>query len=141
MCFVLYLGSDLPRPLIDWDESQPRFHVKADDADAQIASKHFSKRNVYYVGSNEGCGCGFRQEFDVMIEDAAELAKHSENQAQLHGYVKQCLEDEKTIELYGCWSGDESLSLEHERSITVEELLQDDFWFAERQRTIVTRAG
>jgi hypothetical protein len=81
---VLYLGSDKQRPLIAWDESAPRFHVKADDDDASKAAVHLQKRLSYYVGSDNGCGCGFRQEHDYMIDDADELASKTDSQKRLY---------------------------------------------------------
>ena len=139
MCLVLYLGSEKRRPLIAWDESAPRFHVKDDDADAKKASAHFRKAHVYYVGSDNGCGCGFRQEHDSMIDDAEQLVAKTDNQTLLHAYIKRCLADEDSVELYSCWSGDEALPMESDRTIGVDELIDDDFWFAERQRTIVVQ--
>ncbi len=139
MCLVLYLGTDKLRPLIAWDEASPRFHVKDEDVDANKAAVHLRKRLTYYVGSDNGCGCGFRQEHDHTIDDADELVSKHDNQKRLHDYAATCLDDEETIELYSCWSGDESLPIEHDRTITLNELLDDDFWFAERQRTVVSR--
>ena len=141
MCLVVYLGSDKERPLIPWDESAPRFHVKAgdNDEDAQKAAIHLRKRFIYYVGSNCGCGCGFRREHDDMIDDANELASIRDNQQCLYDYVAQCLNDGETIELYSCWSGDEALPLQEQRTIMVDDLLSDSFWFGERQRTVVVR--
>lgn len=62
----------------------------------------------------------------------------SDNQMRLHDYVAACLANEVTVELYSCWSGDESLPTEHDRTIMIAELLSGDFAFLERQRTIVT---
>ena len=138
MCLVLYLGSNKQRPLIAWDDSTPRFHVRDDDDDAQKAANHLKKRKVYYVGSDAGCGCGFRQKCDQMSEDAEDSAAKTDNQALLFDYISKCLDDEDSIELYSCWSGDEELPVEHERTIDVAELVNGDFWFAERQRTVVT---
>ena len=141
MCLVLYLGSDKQRPLIGWDAAVPRFHVKDADTDAKKVSTHFRKRRAYYVGSDNGCGCGFRQEHEEMNDDAEQLASKTDNQKLLHEYVNKCLCDENSIELYSCWSGDEDLPMEFDRTIGVDELIDDGFWFAERQRTIVVRSS
>jgi hypothetical protein len=73
-----------------------------------------------------------------MSEDAEDSAAKTDNQALLFDYISKCLDDEDSIELYSCWSGDEELPVEHERTIDVAELVKGDFWFAERQRTVVT---
>jgi hypothetical protein len=138
MCLVLYIASDRKLPVIDWDEAAPSFYVNPNDPDASNAAAHFTKTNMAYVGSDNGCGCGFRSEHDYMIDDPEQIASRTDNQKRLHDYVAACLADETSVELYSCWSGDESLPLEHDRTILLSELLSDDFAFLERQRTVVT---
>ena len=74
-----------------------------------------------------------------MIDDAEQLASKADNQTLLHQYINRCLADEDSIELYSCWSGDEAQPMEFDRTISVDELIDSDFWFAERQRTIVVQ--
>jgi hypothetical protein len=59
MCMVVYLAADAPLPLISWDAQAPAFHVKALGSRDDPVRARFSKPHVYYVGSHEGCGCGF----------------------------------------------------------------------------------
>ena len=138
MCLVLYLASDMRIRPISWDETCPHFYVAPDDPDARNASQHFTKPNMAYVGSDNGCGCGFRQEHENMIDDPEQIASKIDNQQRLHDYLAECLANYHTIELYSCWSGDETLPMEHDRKIKLSELLADDFAFLERQRTVVT---
>ncbi len=51
--------------------------------------------------------------------------------------MEECLVDEDTVELYSCWSGEEDLSVEHERVVPLAELQKETFGFLERQRTVV----
>jgi hypothetical protein len=138
MCLVLYIASNTQLRPISWDEACPRFYVAPDDPDARNASLHLTKPNMAYVGSDNGCGCGFRQEHDNIIEDPDQIASKSDNQKRLHDYLAECLVDGHAIELYSCWSGDETLPMEHDRKIQLSQLLADDFAFLERQRTVVT---
>ncbi len=139
MCLVLYLASDKRIEPIEWDESAPRFYVAPDDPDASNAAGHFTKRNMAYVGSDNGCGCGFPQEHDFMIDDPEQIASKLDNQKRLHDYLDSCLVDGDSVELYSCWNGDESLPLKHDRTISLSALLADDFAFLERQRTVVSQ--
>ncbi|MBI2481221.1 MAG: hypothetical protein HYV60_22055 [Planctomycetia bacterium] len=138
LCLVLYLASETKLPAIDRDEAAPSFYVNPNDPDASNAGAHFTKPNMAYVGSDNGCGCGFRREHDYMIDDPEQIASKNDNQKRLYDYVAARLADETTVELYSCWSGDASLPLEHDRTIALSELLADDFAFLERQRTVVT---
>lgn len=141
MCLVLYLASEKHRPVIAWDDAEPSFHVSLDDDDAAKVAPHFTKPIVHYVGSDNGCGCGFRQEHDCMSDDPEQIASKSDNQCRLRDYVAACLADEGSIELYSCWSGDESLPREHARAISIDDLLSGDFAFLERQLTVVKPNG
>jgi hypothetical protein len=69
---MLYLGSNKERPTSVWDEANPSFYVQKDNTQYSVeiqqsesieqVKTHISKQFIYYVGSHEGCGCGFRQE-------------------------------------------------------------------------------
>lgn len=137
MCYVLYMASDKIRPLIPWGETSPAFHVKADDVDAEKTRPHFSKKYIYYLGSDEGCGCGFPREYDNMLEPE-ELISIRENQRQLVSYLTSCLQDESFLELYGCWSGDEDAATTCRQSMTIDEMAGETFAFLEGQHTTVT---
>jgi hypothetical protein len=140
MCFVLYMASDRERPEIPWNIEARSFNVKADDADAANARGQFTKRNLYYLGSDNGCGCGYRlNPLWVDEKEPDKLREGAANQAALHRYVRSCLEEEDTIELFGCWSGDEALPAPVYREVTVNDLVDPEFYFAERERILVRR--
>ena len=60
MCWTLYVSTPIKLPLIEWDSKQPRFNArKLKDDELAIVSR-FTMPEVVYVGSDQGCGCGFR---------------------------------------------------------------------------------
>ena len=59
MCMMIYIASDRPLPLIDWQDEFPAFHVRELREEEMAVRTHFKKPYVYYAGSHEGCGCGF----------------------------------------------------------------------------------
>ncbi len=62
MCLAVYIGTDEELPLSAWVEDQTLVCFSALNEKDFPVRKHFSSKNVYYVGSDEGCGCGFRLE-------------------------------------------------------------------------------
>jgi hypothetical protein len=147
MCFVLYMASDRLRREIPWDEENPMFHVKTNDADAQKTRSHFIKRHIHYLGSDNGCGCGFKRAPEWVIDqtdldetELTKLASCKDNQRRVHDYLLECLHDEEMIELFGCWSGDEELPTKKSRTVDVNALIAQDFWFEEREHITITMA-
>ena len=49
----------------------------------------------------------------------------------------QCLENAEPVEFYNCWNGDEVLPVEKHRRLTLEGFLAPEFYFEERQLTLV----
>ena len=59
MCFTLYAGTTNPLPRKAWDKDVRGLSIKSiGERDADIV-KHFSRREVQYIGSTSGCGCDF----------------------------------------------------------------------------------
>ncbi len=137
MCLVLYMSSERERPTIPWDEKAPRFHVKSEDSAARKARPHFTKKNVYYLGSDNGCGCGFKRETDYADDESEGLASKQDNQKLLRDYIEACLVNEEFVELFSCWSGDEAKPVESRRDVALADLVSRDFFFSERQLTRV----
>ena len=52
-------------------------------------------------------------------------------------YVGQCAEIAVPLEFFNCWNGDEILPVEMDRWITLEDFLVPEFYFDERQLTVV----
>ena len=133
------MASDHDRPEIAWDDAKPAFHVKPSDPDAERARGQFTKKKLYYLGSDEGCGCGFQRENDGVGDDPKRRESKRENQLRLADYLTACLEDEETVELYGCWSGEEQDEPVRKREIVVADLRDERFFFIERERILVKK--
>ena len=52
-------------------------------------------------------------------------------------YVGQCLENAEPLEFFSCRNGDETLPVEKHRWITLQDFLAPEFYFEERQLTVV----
>lgn len=130
MCHVLYLASAKERPLLPSEEGRLTFHVASRD---EVPLPHLTKPHIRYLGSDQGCGCGFQHTPLSLIDDAGQRASVRDNQQRLARYLSECLADEDSIELFTCWNGDESLPLEARREIHVSDLLEDEFEFNEKE--------
>jgi len=126
MCLMVYIASDVPLPLIPWDERH-RFNVSELEARYDSVRKQFTKPHVFMVGSHTGCGCGFEStvpvfasaeelqraiqagSFDPRQEPSADPAS-KQSRAELAEYLRKALTLQTSIELYACWEGEEGLT-------------------------------
>ena len=136
MCMTLYVASDKPLPLINWNESNPNFNVTELDESSQSVRKQFSKPHVYYLGSHQCCGCGFNYgQYDYGEEEDKASRKSVRRLAE---YLSQSVNNAGPLELYSCWSGDEEDELEFHEEWKTKEISGETFWFQERQFIKIT---
>jgi len=145
MCFVLYLASDHPVPAIPWDEADRKLHTRDLDEHDRPVVRHFEKPFVKYMGSDQGCGCGFRQAGPNTAEwgnwipkDEEDLEEEQVNHRPLHSLLSGLLEKEAEIELFGCWNGDYAEPSNGCLIISPATILDKKFHFSERRCYVVT---
>ena len=127
MCLAVYIATTQEIPLIAWDKQNPAFHIKALDHHSHVR-KQFDLENVYYAGSNEGCGCGFLKDGVV----GEELERTKTNYLRLAEIVRSAQEKGIQVQIFSCWEGDQSAIPESRKQISLENLLADDFVFEEK---------
>ena len=133
---VYYLGTDGEAPLTPpWSKAAPAFYIsEIDGPEREHVIRHLPHRNVVYIGSHEGCGCGFRSYRDgYLMEGDAKDTDTDADHAGLAEYLDHLPASERPIQMLGCWSGDEKMPIEHTREISPSELLNPDFGFRERE--------
>jgi alpha-D-ribose 1-methylphosphonate 5-triphosphate synthase subunit PhnL len=140
MCFTLYAGTTNPLPRKAWDKDARGLSVNSvGERDAGIV-KHFSRREVQYIGSTSGCGCDFphvtltRGEWvgypDVVVDDPEWEASERENREALVALLRES--GEKTVDLYGIWDGDFAKPANVREEIPLTRILEPNFRFKER---------
>jgi hypothetical protein len=134
---MLYLASENSLPVEKFEDCNPTFYVEKFKTLFNAMNITFNKKHIYYVGSDEGCSCGFKLEVDCKHQEDLVNEQKKSNQIALHNYLKKCLEFEETVELYGIYNGDEGQRVVSEREVSVNELLKDDFYFIEKELLIV----
>jgi hypothetical protein len=146
MCFVLYMATDVPVPTIPWNENNRRLNTQDLSEHDRLVASHFTKPYKKYVGSDLGCGCGFRsvsfqngewpEEAMIGYEDHTG-EEEQPNHQQLFDFLAGLMCENREIELYGCWDGDfVELSAGHAK-IALSKILDKKFFFRERYKYIV----
>ena len=150
MCFVLYIAADRPLPLIPWEPNADCVHTdNVPDSDTAIYS-HFTRRHVYFVGSDTHCGCGYRNasyqngswpEEEWRPDDDTRHITAQPNHERLVRLVREHLAGEESFELYGAWESSFIDPTLCHQDITIERLLELDFYFRDRGHYTVSMSG
>ena len=98
MCRAVFLASDRPLPTIPWDKNNPDFHVTDPNSWGREGQQLLSLAHIYYVGSHQGCGCGFQKDFE---NDEAE-----QQHRKLADYLRRALSSGVVVELLSYWPDD-----------------------------------
>lgn len=150
MCFVLYLGTDQPVGTIPWNDRNPKLNTQdLTELDAGVV-RHFEAPHVKYLGSDQGCGCGFRHVSyqngewpgESMIGKEHDTGGEQQpNHEQLHAFLKELLEQSDRVELYGCWDGEIMEASAGVAELPLDRILDRDFYFRERHGYTIRRSG
>ena len=150
MCFVLYIGTDEPLPTISWDKTNRHLNTEDLGENDRRVAKHFTKPQTKYLGSDQGCGCGFRhvtlqdgewpEEWNIGPNPDYDGTKEDQIHHELFEFISPILDTLGTVELYGCWNGDFSEPVEHREEIVLDRLLDRKFFFRERGFYTITKS-
>ncbi|MBN1426843.1 MAG: hypothetical protein JXB07_00575 [Anaerolineae bacterium] len=136
---MVYIASESPLPLIAWNDQCPAFYVtelpRPQDEQVRV---QFSKPYVYYVGSHQGCGCGFLYgQYPGFEDDANEERDKRESVARLSQYLAEAVAANGPIELFACWDGDQAIEPEDWGNITPEDIGGEVFYLEELQFLVI----
>jgi hypothetical protein len=139
MCKMLYLAADQALPLIPWQENNPGFWVREiREAEAGVR-KQFTKPYLCYLGSHEGCGCGFA--YGIWPIDAnspfaedkrADEEAGRESVRRLSEYLARAVAD-GAVELYACWDEEQECEPVERGAITPADIGGPAFQFKDSQ--------
>jgi hypothetical protein len=135
---MVYLAADVPLRTIDWRENAPGFNTAALAPDEERVRRQFTKPNLIYAGSYEGCGCGFQLgEYPPESLEPEELVQRRRSLDEFAAYLREELPRTGTIELFACWDGDQEASPVHHRALTPASLETETFFFLEKELSTV----
>jgi hypothetical protein len=132
MCMMIYIGSEKALPLISWKDDAPAFNVSELSEGEAVVKKQFSMPYVYYVGSHEGCGCGFQAGQYPQFEDEEKPLKE-ESLFRFSKYLKENKSKGERVEIYSCWDGAQGGERKSNRRLTASQIAEKDFWFYEQE--------
>lgn len=140
MCFVLYLAARIPPPAIpDGPYGCRDVHTRPLRAYDEPVRTHFTLEHAVYLGSDQGCGCGFRHtivndprsgEYFASLPDY-DTTSTQPNHDALAARLQRHFAGEDFVELYGCWDGDFALPERGRFELAVEDLADRAFHFVE----------
>lgn len=117
MCLTIYVASEVPLPVIPWDEARPAFHVSDATDDyfypTNPLRQHSDRPHFYALNSHNGCGCGFQKygiEWDEAANDMVEITSPEQIECRraLADYLTAALRHQPNVEVLTFCSGDES---------------------------------
>lgn len=139
MCMMVYVASDSPLPTLAWDEARPGFYVEELSERDEAVRRQFSKPCVYFVGSHEGCGCGFQYgQYEGLEEDQEQLAAAKESRRGLSDFLAVALQHQPGVELFACWDGDQSATPDYHGRMCPSDLHRDRAHFREKELLVVS---
>ena len=101
---MIYLAADVPLRMLAWREDAPGFNTTAVAPDEERVRCQFTKRNLAYAGSYEGCGCGFQLgEYPPESLEPDEVVQRRRSLHEFAAYLREELPRAGSIELYACW--------------------------------------
>ena len=108
MCFCLYLATSSDPPLIDNEGpvGNGKIATRKLHEMRQEVRKKFTLAYVTAVGSDVGCGCGYRHDEAEIYDPGYDPSKTQPNHTALRAYLTEHCRAEPFVELYGCWDGD-----------------------------------
>ena len=138
MCMMVYLAADQPLRTIPWVEAAPAFNTSSLAPDEERVRCHLQGNHVLYVGSYEGCGCGFQLDSDARaFLDREELDCRERSLRAFAQYLREELARVGTIHLFACWDGDQDASPEHRRALTPSALEDSTFSFLQKELSTI----
>lgn len=161
MCLMVWVGTEQPVPAVSRAEDAGTgpdgyFTVSEVPPDAPVRGR-FPSPHVTYVGSHEGCGCGFNSGALTFegVESEAELAgllgaltdeERGEYAAERRSRERLCAIVRAAavagpVYVYACWAGDESEPPVAEERPDAGWLLERTAPLEERIRYLVTVGG
>lgn len=139
MCMMIYLAADVPLRTIEWRKGDLSFNTSTLAAEEERVRRQFTKPNLIYAGSYEGCGCGFQLgEYPRESLEPDEVVQRRRSLHEFAAYLREELPRTGTIELYACWDGDQEEPPVHRRTLTPSSLEADTFFFLQKELSTVT---
>lgn len=131
MCYMFYIGANHVIPTFETSLQYPEIRVAITNKQIKKQLKDkFDTKYIYFVGSWQGCGCGFSYEEEVTLEETLahipdkDTIEHARRVRERGVASVQSLSNllaahagVETILLYVTWAGDEHKQVQHRKYV------------------------
>ncbi len=124
MCWEVYLGSDIKLPHIEWDETAPTFNTQELSDSEERVRIQFSLPHIIYLGSHDGCSCGF---FGEDGDEPEVQYQRNEDIKRLSKYLSEALDAGAKLEIFLCWQGGEVDPQVTRKQLSPKDFLSPEF--------------
>jgi hypothetical protein len=135
MCLTFYLASSAPlAEIAPVDGSQP-FYCELVPDPLTIAALTLPYK--YFLGAHTGCGCGFNFGIRDNGDNDTSTEDTKASRDALTQYLTHARSQGHVLELFCCWTGDESKPPRVSQNMIIPSLADMDFAFHKRTRYLV----
>lgn len=125
MCYFVYIATDEVLETSSFVPNETLLYLeKPSENELEGLIEKFSKKNIYYVGSDQGCSCGFLYEIDEDFEDDE---NDKDSPQKLIDFITE-LTKNQDIELYCCWSGEEDFPIISNKILDIRKITLDNYF-------------
>jgi hypothetical protein len=139
MCFAMYLYTNSKIEEINGDNNDPVFFVedikkkkKINYNDSNSLKWNENNKEIYYIGSSQGCGCGWKSpDYDSIDmndeDDREELNNRIKDRISLYKLLENC--DLRNSYIIFCREGDEGKGIRTVEKLNIKNILNVDYDF------------
>lgn len=138
MCYFLYISTDSDHDLSVRNNELMSFK-KTTAEDKELPTEILNYSNIWYVGSSQGCSCGFRHlmEPDLGFSEPVDWYEEDENDLeatkQIYDVLKELLCNGKNIEIVDKWTQIESIDIKT-MNVSFKDVSRNEFRFIENYK-------
>ncbi|WP_375562703.1 hypothetical protein ACE193_09255 [Bernardetia sp. OM2101] len=128
MCYAVYIATNQKLEEKYFDSKKEDIRIsKIDETIKTVLGSKFSKKNIYYLGSDgNSCSCGFAfASQDIFLPEEAEENKKAP--IKLIKLLKELTLIEN-VEYYCCWEGDQKKDVKFHRAINIQTITMDNYF-------------
>jgi hypothetical protein len=146
MCLAMYLFTDDTIEEKEWDEKNPRMYIKemkletCCDFENNVFKWNENNKKIYYIGSYEGCGCGWHSTKNNYgnrdtEEDRQILYNKIIDRRNLYKLLKSIKHNGSYIIV--CWEGDQGNELIETIKLNIEKIKKTNYEYYELVKYIL----
>lgn len=135
MCYAVYIGTNKLLKLGQFVPEQTDIYFEDPTVEELIElRKKFTKRNIYYVGSDTNCSCGLN--FVSEFYNRPEWANNKKSPLKFIDFLREATLDED-IEYYCCYIGDCASKIEYNQEIDIRKVYLDKNYFGLTEKEFI----